>query len=51
MGSDQATGLDCAISIVSTILLICFDYVCELVTGLVLELPPHRFDRIKPQYV
>ena len=28
-----------------------FDYVCELVTGLVLELPPHRFDRIKPQYI
>ena len=28
-----------------------FDYVCELVNGLVLELPPYRFDRIKPQYV
>ena len=27
------------------------DYVYELVTGLVLELPPHRLERIKPQYV
>ena len=40
MERDWATGLDSDISIVSTLFLVdLFDYVSDLVTGLVLDLP------------